>query len=157
MTRSSQIRNKKTMNKTILLIVTLLTAAVMLLAACSPKAAAPALPGTSWKLVSYGAVGSQTPAAPDVETSLVFGKDGQVSGSLGCNSFSGGYEVKNGKLVFGLLASTLMACPDPQMTQEGTAFQVLTGTVRFEVSGNTLTIYDASGVNALTLSGAENK
>ena len=33
-----------------------------------------------------------------------------------------------------------MACPDPQMTQEGAVFQVLTNTASFKVDGSTLTI-----------------
>jgi heat shock protein HslJ len=140
------------MKKITLTILTVLLASSLLLSACASSASAAAsLPGTSWKLVSYGPVGSQAPSAASVDTSLVFGTDGQVSGNLGCNSFSGSYEVKGGNIVFGLLASTLMACPDPQMTQEGTAFQVLTGTVRFEISGTTLTIYDASAPISLTL------
>jgi heat shock protein HslJ len=140
------------MKKITMTILTVLLAASLLLAACTPKASSPSLPGTSWTLVSYGSAGSQTPAASGINTSLVFGTDGQVSGSLGCNSFSGSYEIKDGKIVFGPLASTLMACPDAQMTQEGIAFQVLTGSVRFEVSGSTLTVYDPSETLALTLS-----
>ena len=43
----------------------------------------PALAATStsligdWKLVSYGSPASPTPAAPDVDTSIVFGEDGK--------------------------------------------------------------------------------
>jgi putative lipoprotein len=78
--------------------------------------------------------------------------DGRVSGKLGCNSFSGNYEVKDKRIVFSSMVSTLMACPEPQMKQEITAFQVMTGTVRFQVEGDRLTIYDASGASAITLS-----
>jgi heat shock protein HslJ len=63
---------------------------------------------------------------------------------------------KTGKLEFGPLASTLMACPDPQMTQEGSAFQVLTGEVSFSLTGNLLTIFDYSGDLALILTRAVN-
>ena len=38
------------------------------------------------------------------------------------------------------LASTLMACSEPLMAQEGIVFQVLNGTVSFEIKGETLTI-----------------
>ena len=140
------------MNKITLAIITILTASGLALSACASRGIISALAGTSWKLVSYGATGNQTPAAPGVESSLIFGSDGQVSGNLGCNGFGGEYEVKDGQLVLGPLVSTLMACPEPQMTQESTAFQVLTGTVLFEVAGDTLTIYDASGLIAITLS-----
>jgi heat shock protein HslJ len=140
------------MNKTALTILTLLAVTGLLLSACASQPDPVSLPGSSWKLVSYGPAGNQTPAAAGVATSLVFGTDGQVSGNLGCNSFSGSYEVKDGNLAFGPLASTLMACPDAQMTQEGSAYQVLTGSVRFELTGTALTIHDASGEISLTLS-----
>jgi heat shock protein HslJ len=140
------------LNKVTSTIITILVAAGLVLSACTSKGTSADLTGTSWSLVSYGTAGNQTPAALGIETSLTFGKDGQASGNLGCNSFSGNYEVKDGNIVFGPLASTLMACPEPQITQECTVFQVMTGTVRFEVEGNTLTIYDASGAITITLS-----
>ena len=149
-------RNNK-MNKIALTIITIFAATGLVLSACVSQGNLAGLAGTSWKLISYGNVGNQAPAVPGVETSLIFGEDGQANGNLGCNGFSGGYEEKSGNIVFGPLASTLMACPEPQMTQEGTAFQVLTGMVRFELAGNTLTIYDASGAIAIALSQFENE
>ena len=71
---------------------------------------------------------------------------------MGCNSFGGNYDVKGGNLAFSQMISTMMACPEPQMTQEGTAFQVMNGTVPFEIQGNTLKIHDASGATTLILS-----
>jgi heat shock protein HslJ len=126
------------LNKITLTIITILVAAGLTLSACASQTTSPNLSGTSWALVSYGNKDNQTPDAPGIQMSLIFGADGQVSGNLGCNGFSGNYEVKGGKLVFGLLASTLMACPEPQMTQEGSAFQVLTGTVRVFVDKHRL-------------------
>jgi heat shock protein HslJ len=140
------------MNKVALTIITILLATGLTLSACASPTTSASLSGTSWVLVSYGRAGSQTPAASGIRTSLIFGADGQVSGSLGCNGFSGNYQVNDGKLDFGPLASTMMACQEPQMTQESSAFLVLTGTVRFTLDGSTLTIFDTSGANALTLS-----
>jgi heat shock protein HslJ len=145
------------MKKAALFTVVFLISAGSFLSACGSKKTSADLSGTSWTLVSYGPTGSQTPAAPGIKTSLNFGNDGQVSGNVGCNGFSGSYEVKGGTIVFGPLAATLMACPEPQMTQEGTVFQVMSGTVHFEVAGNTLTIHDASEVNAITFTSIENK
>jgi heat shock protein HslJ len=140
------------MNKNTLTTITFLLVFVLILSACAPQAPRVNLGGTSWTLVSYGSVKDQTPAANSIQTSLIFGADGQVSGNLGCNGFSDNYMIRDGKLTFGPLASTLMACPGPQMTQEGSAFQVLAGTVSFILSGNNLTIFDRSGANALALS-----
>ena len=144
------------MKKITLTIFTILITSGLVLSACSSQSTPAKLAGTSWTLLSYGPEGNQVHAALGTETNLVFGMDGQVSGSLGCNSFSGDYKIQDGKLVFGLLASMLMACPELQMTQEGAAFLVLTGTVRFNIEEDTLTIYDANGANALTLSDVVN-
>jgi heat shock protein HslJ len=113
------------------------------LTACADSASA-ALTG-SWKLVSYGSPANPTPAAPNVEASLTFGKDGLVSGSVGCNSFSGDYKVKGGALIFGMLATTEMACDEPLMQQESAVFRVIGVTTSFKIEGDTLTLISADG------------
>jgi heat shock protein HslJ len=133
------------------IIISVLIIAGLFLTACTSEEPSVGLNGSSWKLASYGPVGKQTPAAAGTQTSLDFGKDGQVSGKLGCNGFSGSYVVIGRKIVFASMISTMMACAEPVMTQEGIAFQVMNGMVRFEVEGATLRIYDASRANAITL------
>lgn len=41
--------------------------------------------------------------------------EGKVFGQDGCNSFRGGIEVQNEAIIFGNLASTMMACPDMEI------------------------------------------
>jgi putative lipoprotein len=118
-----------------------------MLAACAPGGAA--LAGTSWKLVSYGPVSGQKTAVAGVETSLVFRTDGKVSGKLGCNSMGGDYSARDAQITFGEIVSTMMACPDPQMEQEGAAFDVLKNTAGFKLEGGRLTITSTDGKNAL--------
>ena len=136
---------KKSIKTTLLLLI----ATGLALSACGASAD---IQGSSWKLVSYGPVEKQTPAAADIQTNLDFGRNGRVSGNMGCNSFGGDFTVKNGNIVFSQMISTMMACDGPQMDQEGAALKVMNGTARFKVDGNTLTIYDASGANVITLS-----
>ena len=140
------------MGNKIIGFITILAVSAILLSACDSTNAQAPLTGTSWTLVSYGPESGQTPAAQGVETSLNFGKDGKVSGSLGCNQFGGDYSLKDGKLVFGMLVSTMMACPEPQMTQESTSFKVLNGTINYAVKDRTLTLYAADNTVMLTLS-----
>lgn len=121
------------------------------LAACSPQPTANDLSGTSWHLVSYGPINQQIPAEEGVTTLVQFSADGQVSGSFGCNQFSGQYRVKGNSITFEKIISTLMACQEPQMSQESTGYQIFTGTARFELDGNSLIIQDAAGDNALHL------
>ena len=82
----------------------------------------------SWSLTAYGPEGATTPAAPDSPASITFNDDGTVSGSSGCNGFGGGYSVEGDQVKFTELISTLMACEEPLMTQEGTVFKVLNDT-----------------------------
>ena len=140
------------MNKNILTVITLLVASGLILSACASQRAPVSLAGTSWKFASYGSVGNQTPAASGVDTNLDFGKDGTVNGNLGCNSFSGNYQVTNGNIEFSMMISTMMACPGPGFTQEGIALKIMNGTVRYTVSGNKLTLYASSGDTAITFS-----
>ena len=111
--------------------------ASLLLSACSSNEKS--LQGT-WTLTSYGPVGATTPVAADSQASITFNEDGSLTGNSGCNGFGGEYEVDGDQVTFNGLVSTLMACEEPLMTQEGTVFQVLDGTVSYEIDGDTLTI-----------------
>lgn len=138
--------------KRISMVLTVFSLAVSLFfSACASQTGAVSLAGTSWKLASYGPVSAPVAAAPGIETKLVFGADGKLSGNLGCNGFSGDYSVEGGKLTFGPLMATLMACPEPQMSQEGTAFLVLKDSATFTISADTLTITSLDKSTLLTL------
>jgi len=130
-------------------IVVLFALAGLLLAACSPAASA-SLTG-QWTLVSYGDPASPTPAAPDVETSIVFGEDGQVNGTAGCNGFGGGYEVDGDKITFGPIVATLKFCDGAVGEQETATFAVFVDTAGFTVDGDTLTITSADGSSVVVL------
>jgi heat shock protein HslJ len=117
---------------------------MLILTACSGGGGA-SVTGT-WKLISY----NQTPAVPDVETSIEF-KDGQVSGNVGCNGFGGEYAVDGDQITFDKMMSTLMACTDPIGTQESVTFAVMSGTASFNLEGNQLTITSADGSSVIVL------
>lgn len=51
-------------------------------------------------------------------TELVFFADGRMSATVGCNRLIGGFQRHGGILIFGRIASTMMACTDPTMAQE---------------------------------------
>ena len=93
-----------------------------------------------WELTAYGPPDSITPAVSDGDATLTFSDDGTVGGSGGCNSLGGEYEVDGNTITFGGITSTLMACDDARMAQEGAVTQVLSGTAEFEIEGQTLTI-----------------
>ncbi len=148
-----------TRRKLTLIFTVLFTVSALILAACgAPVANAASLKGTNWTLVSLGPVKDQVSAVADVHTSLTFGADGQVSGNFGCNSFGGKYEIKDGKIVFSEIISTLMACTNEDvMKQEQAGLKILNGEDTYKLEGSTLVIYAASGENALTLSSVPGK
>ena len=119
-------------------LLVLFVAAVMI-SACGSNAESAALVG-KWKLTALGPADSPQPAAADIEATLTFGDDGNLSGNVGCNGFGGGYTVEGGKIVLESLAATMMACAEPQMTQEITTLRILTDSVDYKIEGNTLTI-----------------
>jgi len=68
--------------------------------------------GTNWTFVSIGG----TPVVADRPTALQF--DGnRLSGSAGCNRFSGTYSVDGSTLKAGPLMATEMACPGMELEQ----------------------------------------
>jgi heat shock protein HslJ len=133
-----------------LYFLTIVVLAGVLLSACSGGTSA-SLTGT-WKLVSYGSPGNLTPAAPDVDASVIFGEDGTISGNVGCNSFGGDYKVAGNKIAFGPISSTLMMCADTAIADQETAvLNTLTETVTFVSAGDTLTITSADGSSVIVL------
>jgi heat shock protein HslJ len=70
------------------------------------------LEGPEWRVASIG------DTAVEEEVTLAFLPDDRVAGRSGCNRFTGGYTLTGESLRFGPLASTMMACPEPQMALE---------------------------------------
>lgn len=112
----------------------------MLLTACGGTGAADqsaSLEGTSWKLEYFN---KNRPVAGH-EPTISF-EDGQVSGTAGCNSYGGGYEVDGEKISFGAMFMTEMWCEgDGLMDQESTYLALLGQAESYQVVDGVLTIY----------------
>ena len=142
------------MKKTYLVMITVLVVSGALLAACTGSAST-SVTG-DWRLVSYGSPGSPMPAAPDVDTSIIFGEDGKVNGNVGCNGFGGDYTVDGNTITFGPLVSTLMFCEGPVGAQETTTLNVFVENTSFMLDGDTLTITSADGSAVVVLARKSN-
>ncbi|MBJ7440710.1 MAG: META domain-containing protein [Sphingopyxis sp.] len=103
------------------------------------------LAGSSWTFVSIGGVA----VAKDRPTALQF--DGtRLSGSAGCNRFSGSYAAADSTLTAGSLMATEMACPGPGMTQEAAFFQLMAAPVRLTFADDgTLILTGSAGRTAV--------
>jgi heat shock protein HslJ/LysM repeat protein len=80
------------------------------------------LGGTSWNVISYNN-GNQAVVSViiDTEITALFGEDGTLSGSSGCNSYSTSYEVDGDSITISpQIAATMAFCAEPEgiMDQE---------------------------------------
>jgi heat shock protein HslJ len=80
------------------------------------------LESTTWRIASINGA-----EIPTTQGALVSFGDGRMSGTVGCNRLGSDYTYSNGKLGFGPVMSTRMACQEPLTTQEY-AFVSLLGT-----------------------------
>ena len=115
--------------------------ALVALAGCASSAGAPSggtLTGQVWALTDLA---GKAPLQ-DTGITIQFGTDGTVSGSSGCNQYSGTYTASGSNLTINTpLASTMMMCAEPVMVQE-TAYQTaLAGVKAYTVKGDKLTLY----------------
>ena len=122
---------------------------VFMLSACS-AGESPSIQG-QWKLVSYGSVPNQTPAAADVDTMIEFDSEGRMTGNVGCNGFGGAYEVDGNMITISPIESTLMFCEGPLGDQELATLTTLQEMTSFELNGNLLTITSADRNSSIVL------
>ena len=79
------------------------------------------LAGSNWSVSSIA--GNELPE--DSPAELRFGEDGNLSGSTGCNRFTGSFKLDGNELLAESLAVTRMACPEPQAGYERDFLQIL--------------------------------
>ena len=112
--------------------------------AASAAAGTPPLENTYWKLTDLGD-GPIEVSQPQVEPHLILHpSDMRLSGSGGCNRFTGGYELVGDRLTFKQMAGTMMACPS-SMEIEGAFLKVLQRVERARVDQEQLELLDGFG------------
>jgi heat shock protein HslJ len=102
------------------------------------------LDGTNWTLL---ALDRDQPALAGAEVTLTFG-DGQVSGSGGCNSYSGSFSLgDDNPLVMSIdpLTATDKSCPEPAGSQESAYLAALGSVARWGYDFGRLALYYAGG------------
>ncbi|MEM8632449.1 MAG: META domain-containing protein [Pseudomonadota bacterium] len=104
------------------------------------------LTATAWRVTAIG--GAALPQG--VEPNFEFTADMRISGSSGCNRFSGPLEMTGESLTVGNAISTRRACPEPLMQSETAFFKALSAVTKFDISedGNLLLI-GAGGADAV--------
>ena len=90
----------------------------------------------AWLLEDMGGRG----VVDGVQTTMIFGSEGRVSGTGGCNRYTGSYTLENDRLTFGPLAGTKMMCPEAVMGQEDRFHKALADVERVTIDGDLLLI-----------------
>jgi len=127
------------MNNVKILIGMIFLCSLICLAACSPQ---PSIEDITWKLESYGDKGNLKPLVQNTEITIEFKSSEQkFSGSAGCNSYFGSYEIsKNELTIKPPIGSTMMACPGPIMDQEQKYLKQLETVKNFNINNSKLVI-----------------
>ena len=100
--------------------------------------------GRVWRLASLpGQDASSLAAVPGGVTVELAG--GSLRAFAGCNRMRGSYTVEGDQVKVGALAGTMMACPEPLMAVEDAVKRALTGTLRYAVAGDRLTLTSSDG------------
>ena len=79
------------------------------------------LTGPEWTIAEIGG----QPAAGRAPVTLRFEEGGRTGGQGPCNVYGGEWRLDGERLVFGRMFSTMMACPEPAMSQEQALHRLL--------------------------------
>lgn len=105
----------------------------------------PALPvvGSRWVLEEVTTADATVQGSADAEAYFEIDENGDVTGSTGCNGFSGSAQVSDSSISFAPLISTRRGCSGDVGQIDASMMQVLKGEVAVEISGDTLTLINA--------------
>jgi len=116
----------------------------------SPSPGDNPLEGTAWVLVTLNG----TPVLAGSEITIVFGDSDNLSGSSGCNTYNGTYQVSGSALSVGPLSGTNSLCVSPEgiMEQETLYKSTLSSATGFQATANQLTIRSSRGTLVYSIS-----
>lgn len=104
------------------------------------------IPGSHWRLQSYGDPAALTDVVADSTVTLEFDREGQVTGNGGCNGYGGSYRLEDDTIQFSQVVSTLIACVDEAITaQEQAYFEALQSATTYEITDDQLIITYGDG------------
>ncbi len=91
------------------------------------------------------------------EITAVFGEDGSLSGSAGCNNYSGTYEVDGENMSIGPLAATEKFCEQPEgtMDQESEYLAALQTVATWSIDGDVLDLRTSEDSRAVSYNAGE--
>jgi len=114
------------------------------------------LAGSSWRATGINNGKNAVVGLAGTENvTAVFGADGTVSGSGGCNTYSAPYATPTtGQITIGAVSSTMRACPEAASQIEHDYIAALGKATTYQIDGTTLTLRDAAGAAQVTFTSA---
>jgi heat shock protein HslJ len=98
-----------------------------------------------WKVIEMGEI--KNPMAREKALTMEINVSGRrVFGFSGCNTFRGGIaKITENELIFGNLASTMMACGDQENRLERLMGELLSATKSYKIENRNLSLMDGEG------------
>jgi heat shock protein HslJ len=128
-------------------IIVFLSICAVILAACASPASQTGggdLTGKIWALTEL----TGKPPVAGTGISAGFSADGKVSGSAGCNRYTGTYTTSGNSITFSSpMATTMMMCDAPVMEQESAYLKALGEAKTYAVKGDQLTLTGANNTS----------
>ncbi|MEE9903860.1 META domain-containing protein [Chlorobium sp.] len=165
----SETRTVKTMNRNVSVRAAILplysTLLILLFAVtgCTVQYARPDRPGgvrpdesprlfnTTWRAVEIMGRKASFYPGQKMDAHIILNSYGRVSGSTGCNNLNGSYTSLRGRLSFGSIGTTRMACSPRIMEQERRFLDALRITASYDISGRRLILFDNRGRTVMEL------
>lgn len=102
------------------------------------------LVGTNWSMLNYNngreaVVGSLA----GTEVTAIFGADGNLTGTAGCNNYRAGYQVDGNNVTIGPVATTRMLCSEPEgiMEQETEYLRAIENAATYRIDRQQLWLF----------------
>lgn len=117
------------------------------------------LVGTNWEVLRYNnGKGGYTSVLLDTEISALFGEDGSLTGSAGCNNYTTSFELDStgnaarGAISIGPAVTTRMFCGSPEgtMDQESAYLKAIESATTYEIRGQELELSNSEGTRMVT-------
>lgn len=125
-------------------------AGLLLVSACqsTPPANAEVAPpaelrNTLWKLTALNGTPIKTRDGQRMASLTLTSEEAQARMATACNRGTSRYTLAGKQLTFSVAAATKMMCPADQMQEEAAYFKAMQTTVRYEIKGEVLQLFDA--------------
>jgi heat shock protein HslJ len=111
-----------------------------------------ASPAGAWVATSFRQRDAVSSPLIGTEVTAVFGEDGTLAGTAGCNTYRATYEIDGAAITIGKPVATEKACTTPEgvMEQEQAYLSALPLTASYRVEGNRLSLLTAEGTYVAT-------